>query len=443
MAKRLKYSSIISFLLIFFTVQFAFSSAAIEHQQRQQRPIELGTSGSNLNDISFLYCCGGTLGGLVEDGEKQYILSNNHVLALTNTGQTGDKIVQPGLIDNFCIQDAGDTVAYLSDFVKIRFKKGRSIPINKVDAAIAEVVPAAVDANGSILGIGGLSIDIVEAFAGQSVKKSGRTTGLTYGVVMDVDVTVDVSYSKSCGGPSNQLARFSGQILIGPGGFSGGGDSGSLIVEDVNDQPSAVGLLFAGSELVTVANPIGLVLESFGVSMPGGASPPEPEPEPGTTGTIAGRVTDITGKSSIEGAVVQVDTGQQAITGADGSYAIIEVSTGGHSVTASADGYKSSTKYATVYENQVTMVDFKLKAQKARAQNNAAFEKARKVKKQHQDKLFKIKSVVGCGVGLSKKGQPVIHVYLEKESKDARGQIPSDLDNVPVEIIVTGPIEAF
>src|SRR3989449_6965451 len=49
-----------------------------------------------------------------------------------------------------------------------------------------------------------------------------------------------------------------------PISFSGGGDSGSLIVTDDQNR-SPVGLLFAGSSTQTIANRIDLVLNNFGV----------------------------------------------------------------------------------------------------------------------------------------------------------------------------------
>jgi hypothetical protein len=88
--------------------------------------------------------------------------------------------------------------------------------------------------------------------------KYGRTTGLTKGRVDAINATVDVGYSTG-------VARFTGQIIIRPGSFSAGGDSGSLIVsnERGSEKKKPVGLLFAGSSFFTVANPIGLVLEAF------------------------------------------------------------------------------------------------------------------------------------------------------------------------------------
>ncbi len=66
----------------------------------EPRPIPLGTSGGNIKDSTRLFCCSGTLGSLVQDGNAVlYVLSNNHVLARSNSGRAGDAIIQPGLID--------------------------------------------------------------------------------------------------------------------------------------------------------------------------------------------------------------------------------------------------------------------------------------------------------------------------------------------------------
>lgn len=260
-----KIALILSVLISLAIVQSAWS---IDNQEWQPRPIQLGTSGGNIKDSSFLYCCGGTLGSLVKDAAgKQYILSNNHVLAKTNKGIIGDDITQPGLIDQnpVCSKDASDAVADLSKFVSISFR--RSIT-NTVDAAIAEVRSGAVNTSGSILHIGEVSNSTAAPAINMLVKKSGRTTSLTNGTVTAVNVTVDVTYNWACG-IGSQTARFVNQIMIGPGGFSAGGDSGSLIVEDCSSYPRAVGLLFAGSDTVTVANPISNVLSSLGVSMVG------------------------------------------------------------------------------------------------------------------------------------------------------------------------------
>src|SRR3989441_7323249 len=109
-----------------------------------------------------------------------------------------------------------------------------------------------------------------------NVQKYGRTTKLTHGQITGINATVDVCYEVFiifC----VKSARFVDQLVIEPGSFSGGGDSGSLIVtDDQNKNP--VGLLFAGSSTQTIANRIDLVLNNFGVHVDGGAPPPPPAP---------------------------------------------------------------------------------------------------------------------------------------------------------------------
>jgi hypothetical protein len=213
---------------------------------------------------------GGTLGALVEDdGGNQYILSNNHVLARTNAAAIGEDIIQPGLIDQSptCFKDTTDIVADLSAFIPILFKAKGTMPSNIVDAAIARVRVGTTgfifDPTGSIIDIGTPSKDTVDPSLGMTVKKSGRTTGLTTGNITAVHATIDVSYG------SGKTARFVDQIVVGPGNFIASGDSGSLMVEDVATNPRAVGLLFAGSSNTAIANPIDEVLKAFGVSIAG------------------------------------------------------------------------------------------------------------------------------------------------------------------------------
>ncbi len=241
----------------------------------QPRPIELGTSGGNVADRSRLYCCSGTLGALVTDGSVQYILSNNHVLARVNQAVAGEDITQPGAVDQNC--GTAGTVAGYTTCVPIQFWSKRNRPVNYVDAAIAEVVPDAVDKAGTILAIGQVSSQPLADSVGLAVCKSGRTTRYTTGAINDVDVTVNVGYSMKCGGRSSSTATFADQMVIQGSTetptFSAGGDSGSLIVDLNGKHP--VGLLFAGNSTQTIANPIGRVLSGLGVAMVGTGGNPK------------------------------------------------------------------------------------------------------------------------------------------------------------------------
>jgi hypothetical protein len=244
-------------------------------QAAQTGAIELGTSGSNIHASSTsgntISCCGGTLGSLVVRNGTNYILSNNHVLANSDSGTTGDAIIQPGLIDNPAInptcQSAGTTtVANLSQFFTLEGN-----PPNPVDAAIAQIVSGQVDTSGNILLLGAMAdangVPLagaphagsgVVANVGTLVAKSGRSSGLTCSTIEATPATFSVSYSKTCGGSTSFTVMYSNQVGVLGGDFSQEGDSGALIVTQSTADP--VALLFAGSDTDTVGNPIQDVL---------------------------------------------------------------------------------------------------------------------------------------------------------------------------------------
>jgi hypothetical protein len=128
-----------------------------------------------------------------------------------------------------------------------------------------------VDETGAILGIGTISSSTVAAFIGQNVKKMGRTSGLARSKVSGLNANVNIAYENECAGGSAFTKSFTGQIVISNRGskFLAGGDSGSLMVEDVSTNPRAVGLLYAGSSTSAIANPIDDVLDFLNATMVG------------------------------------------------------------------------------------------------------------------------------------------------------------------------------
>lgn len=241
----------------------------VDHQGIQTPPIQLGTSGGWGYDLANGYCCGGTLGSLIQVGGQKRILSNYHVFEADivnggngRTASNGDPIIQPGLIDVGCNFNNAQTVATLV--------VSHSLPNRNVDCSSANIVDGMVDPSGAILEIGTLSAQTVAASIDQAVKKSGRTSGLTRSKVNGLNATVSVQYENECAGGVAFTKTFTGQILVARGGkFLKGGDSGSLMVEDVTTNPRAVGLLFAGSTQIAVANPIDEVLSFLNASMVG------------------------------------------------------------------------------------------------------------------------------------------------------------------------------
>ena len=239
---------------------------------RRMRPAEGGAS------LGHYRITAGTLGVLARRHGRSVILSNNHVLANANEGQIGDPILQPGPADGGRLQD---TIARLSEFVPIHFKErdvgtvGRFLMravgpllgalgltlkrlpsgrMNLVDAAVAEPIDESL-VSSDILGIGRV-IGSADASIGLSVRKSGRTTGLTDGKVTAIDAVVEVDYG------GGRTAIFREQIVSDV--LSQGGDSGSLVVDS---RSRAVGLLFAGGPTTTLINPIGAILRALDLSI--------------------------------------------------------------------------------------------------------------------------------------------------------------------------------
>lgn len=212
------------------------------------RPVECGTSVGHFNITA------GTLGCLVKktagDEKEIFILPNNHVLADSNQATIGDNIIEPGKLDQ-----GTEPIAKLSDFEPIALDDKP----NFIDAAIAKVINND-DVRASILTIGNVQQPPMMAAVYQSVRKHGRTTGHTIGVIMDIAADVRVRFGQ-------KIANFEDQLTIqGVNGlFSQGGDSGSLIVDAMTRRP--LGLLFAGGGNQTFACPIDKVLSRFDIDI--------------------------------------------------------------------------------------------------------------------------------------------------------------------------------
>lgn len=243
------------------------------HTAKQAPPIQLGTSGGWSYDLANGYCCGGTLGSLVQVNGTQYIMSNYHVFEsdIVSGGNniianTGDPIIQPGLIDVNCSSANAQVVGSL---VKLS-----SLPNSNVDVSVAQASSGMVSTDGAILEIGTISKNTVAASLRQGVKKSGRTTGLTSSSISGLNATISVTYDNECAGGKAFTKTFTGQIVIAnrSSKFLNAGDSGSLMVENVTTNPRAVGLLYAGSSTSAIANPINEVLTFVGGKFGGTAT---------------------------------------------------------------------------------------------------------------------------------------------------------------------------
>ena len=279
----------------------------------RQRPAPMGFS------VGHPAITAGSIGARVVDGSGNvYVLSNNHVLANSNDASIGDPALQPGPFDG---GTSADRIGTLFAFQSIDFSGGD----NTIDAAIAISTTADLSnatpaddgygaPGGAIFGDanGDGVVDDKSALLGLNVEKFGRTTKLTHGQITGINVTVDVCYEVLiifC----VKSARFVDQLLIEPGTFSGGGDSGSLIVsDDANRSP--VGLLFAGSSTQTIANRIDLVLNRFAVRVDAGEPPPPPTPLTDIAITNVSAPGSVTQGAGVSVAVTVRNAGNQDVS---------------------------------------------------------------------------------------------------------------------------------
>jgi len=250
---------------------------ALGNRTARERPAHPGVS------IGHYRASAGTFGAVVRDKKTKelLLLSNNHVLAngssrLEARAKPGDPILQPGPYDGGTLKDRIGTLLryvpieksvvrsdcpvakrvarggnFLLHLVKkdyeLRFYK-HSNAENTVDCALAKIDDESL-IDPTILEIGTVT-GVAEPRPGLKVQKSGRTTGLTSGVVKSVGTVLQVEMDK------DEKVWFSDQVVTEM--ISKPGDSGSLVLDQ---ERRAVGLLFAGSEKMTVFNRIKNVME--------------------------------------------------------------------------------------------------------------------------------------------------------------------------------------
>jgi uncharacterized repeat protein (TIGR02543 family) len=262
------------------------------------RPLVGGTSLSAY-DASWAHVYAGTLGMVTYDDK---ILTNAHVIAMNpdtyNFLSTGTPIIQPGSYDG---GRAGDHVGTLEKYIPINFAPNAK---NYADAAIGSIdndVGASAGEQFSETGdywIGGWT----SVSQGDTVRKSGRTTGVTSGEVLYPNVFVVVSYG-------SKSAYFADQIVVTQDNwsFAQPGDSGSAVDKD----GKFVGLLFAGSAGYAVICKAKYIIDGLGIAV----EPPVNQysltisSTPGGNVTSPGEGTYIYKAGTVVNLTVQADTG--------------------------------------------------------------------------------------------------------------------------------------
>lgn len=162
-------------------------------------------------------------------------LTNNHVGALRwgtqMLGKKGDPILQPGPYDGGKLES--DVLGYLDKWIDVRTDTKNLIDActftsDNLDKIIADI---------------GAPTSTMEPYVGQSLVKSGRTTGVNYTRVIDIDADIKVE--------GEGLVQFTHQIITEPACLFPG-DSGSW-AGDV-DRSANVGLGHAGDDNLSAFN---------------------------------------------------------------------------------------------------------------------------------------------------------------------------------------------
>jgi Divergent InlB B-repeat domain len=246
-----------------------------DERRSEVRPLVGGISLSAcVTKGAEIYLYAGTLSMVTYDDR---ILSNAHVIAMNpETGDflnLGAPIIQPGTGDE---GKSEDQVGTLQAYIPIDFAPNAQ---NYADAAVG-TIDIGVDASpgeqfceGGNYWIQGWS----EVSQGDTVRKSGRTTGVTTGEVIHTNVSVVVRYG-------SKSAYFVDQIVVSQDNwsFAAPGDSGSAVEKD----GEFVGLLFAGTEDCIVICKAEHIIDGLDVAV----EPPENRRSLTVSSTLGGEV---------------------------------------------------------------------------------------------------------------------------------------------------------
>jgi hypothetical protein len=216
-------------------------------------PPEVPTAGE--------YVIAGTLGAFVvtnDEPGKVLGLTTFHVGCVDDSWSVGDEFVHPSRVDGGI--PGADQVAVLD----------RAALAGSVSAAGLRMGNRPFRAE--VLDIGAIT-GKASATIGSTVRKRGRTTELTHGVVASTDATLRLDFGDGLG-----VRTLRDQIRVHSSErFGDHGDSGAVLVDADN---RVVGLYVAGSGSTGFANPIEPVLRQLDVELLTPGVPESRKPEP-------------------------------------------------------------------------------------------------------------------------------------------------------------------
>src|SRR5579863_3005600 len=459
------------------------------NMQPYTAPVPLGSSGSNANAICLTpapgFCFGGTLGSLLTSNATPpavVILSNNHVLGLSDGGAVGQEVTQPGVIETNCSLTGTINVATVATIINLQTQ-----PAPPVDVTTATIASGQVDTTGNILELGVVTNGVPQpappaagsgmaATVNQLLAKSGRTTGLTCANVETVSTSANVTYETGCATTNPFTVTYTDEIVVAnmsnDQSFIGDGDSGSLAVDEATAQP--VALMFAGSDTSAIGNPVAAVLNALhtstghtytfvggaqhsvpGCSLPGLSSV---KVTPQSTATVP-TGTAQRGQTAAASYSTQImNTPGVSAYGGGGSLdapqepaVLIFVAPGAShaGIPTTIDGVRTrliESNSASARGALSQQQSAQLASESAQAQAieipASAIEQTKAIKEQHVTELMSDPAVVGVGVSasLDSPGDPALMIYVLKGK--AHNAIPATIDGVRTRIKETSPFRA-
>jgi hypothetical protein len=460
------------------------------NMQPYPAPVPLGSSGGNANAICLTpapgFCFGGTLGSLLAISATpplaSVILSNNHVLGMSDGATAGQEVTQPGVIETNCLLTGTINVATVATIINLQTQ-----PAPPVDVTTASITSGQVDTTGSILELGVVTNGTPQpappasgagmaATVNQLLAKSGRTTGLTCANVESLNTTAVVGYEKGCATTTSFSVTYSDEIVVAnmsnDQSFIGDGDSGSLAVDEATAQP--VALMFAGSDSSAIGNPVADVLNALHTntghtySFVGGAQ----HAVPGCS--LAGLSSvKVTPQAAVTLPAGTAQRGQEAAAsystqimntpgvsayGGGGSLdaphepaVLIFVAPGAShaGIPTTIDGVRTrliESNSGSARGALSTQQSAQLASQSEQAQAieipASATAQTKTIKEQHVTELMSDPAVVGVGVSasLDSPGDPALMIYVLKGK--AHNAIPASIDGVRTRIKETSPFRA-
>ena len=212
----------------------------------------------------------GTFGALAQRDGELMILSNNHVFAACNHVPVGQPILAPSAMDARPELPAPRELCRHADIVELRSGTPTLVPLTRCDAAVARVPDGNLVSSWQGDDHSGYDTPVtpIAPQADLRVKKVGRTTGLTSGVVEALITSPwPLPYKNRNFAATVWFTDIWTIRAEDSGPFALPGDSGSLVVTEGGD--AAVGLLFATSskgETGFIA-PIATVLQELNLNL--------------------------------------------------------------------------------------------------------------------------------------------------------------------------------